>query len=51
MVLLLGGDEGIWGCEMTGPAGFGEPVLTGAFLHGWTEGPLVRKRGGVYYMT
>ncbi len=32
------GDEGIWGCEMTGPAGFGEPVLTGAFLHGWTEG-------------
>lgn len=45
------GDEGIWGCEMTGPAGFGEPVLTGAFLHGWTEGPLVRKRGGIYYMT
>ena len=41
------GDEGIWGCEMTDPAGFGEPVLTGAFLHGWTEGPLVRKRGGV----
>lgn len=45
------GDEGIWGCEMPSPTEFGEPVLTGAFLHGWTEGPFVCKRDGTYYMT
>ncbi|WP_418667030.1 family 43 glycosylhydrolase [Allofournierella sp.] len=45
------GDEGIWGCEMKSPTEFGEPVLTGAFLHGWTEGPLVRRQGDIYYMT
>lgn len=45
------GDEGIWGCEMASPTQFGEPVLTGASLRGWTEGPLVRKAGGIYYMT
>lgn len=45
------GFEGIWGCEMYSPTEFGEPVLTGADLHGWTEGPLVCKRDGIYYMT
>lgn len=45
------GWEGIWGCEMKSPTEFGEPVLTGAFLNGWTEGPLVVKKDGIYYMT
>jgi len=45
------GDEGIWGCEMKSPTEFGEPVLTGAFIHGWTEGPLIHKKEGRYYMT
>ena len=45
------GEEGIWGCEMKSPAEFGEPVLTGAYLHGWTEGPFVCKKDGIYYMT
>lgn len=45
------GDEGIWGCEMLSPTEFGEPVLTGADLHGWTEGPMVVKSGDIYYMT
>lgn len=45
------GDEGIWGCEMKSPTEFGEPVLTGATMYGWTEGPLVCKRDGIYYMT
>ncbi|MGC4152178.1 MAG: glycoside hydrolase family 43 protein [Propionicimonas sp.] len=45
------GDEGIWGCEMASPTELGEPVLTGAFMHGWTEGPFVIKRDGLYHMT
>ncbi|MFA9464382.1 MAG: glycoside hydrolase family 43 protein [Velocimicrobium sp.] len=45
------GDEGIWGCEMKSPTEFGEPVLTGATMYGWTEGPLIYKRDGIYYMT
>lgn len=45
------GDEGIWGCEMTSHTEFGTPVLTGASMHGWTEGPFVVKRGGRYHMT
>jgi hypothetical protein len=45
------GDEGIWGCELTGADGFGEPVLTGVTMHGWTEGPFVMKRDGAYLMT
>ena len=45
------GDEGIWGCEMKSPTEFGEPVLTGATMYGWTEGPLVCKVDGIYYMT
>jgi len=45
------GDEGIWGCEMPSPTEFGEPVLTGINMNGWTEGPFVSKRDGVYFMT
>lgn len=44
-------DQGILGCEMPSPVTFGEPVLVGAFLHGWTEGPFVVKEDGVYYLT
>ena len=36
---------------MDGPDAFGEPVNTGAYLHGWTEGPMVLKVDGLYYMT
>lgn len=45
------GDEGIWGCEMPSPTEFGEPVLTGIHMNGWTEGPYVAKRDGRYWMT
>jgi hypothetical protein len=45
------GDEGIWGCEMPSPTEFGEPVLTGIHMNGWTEGPFVSKRDGIYWMT
>ncbi|WP_341940549.1 family 43 glycosylhydrolase [Microbacterium sp. LWH10-1.2] len=45
------GDEGIWGCEMPSPTEFGEPVLTGIHMNGWTEGPFVAKRDGRYHMT
>jgi len=45
------GDEGIWGCAMPSPTEFGEPVFTGIHMNGWTEGPFVSKRDGVYLMT
>jgi hypothetical protein len=45
------GDEGIWGCEMASPTEFGEPVLTGVHMNGWTEGPFVTRRGDGYVMT
>lgn len=45
------GWEGIWGCEMPSPTEFGDPVLTGAQMNGWTEGPFVAKHDGRYYMT
>jgi hypothetical protein len=45
------GDEGIWGCELVAPAEFGEPVLTGIHMNGWTEGPFVDRRDGWYRMT
>ena len=45
------GDEGILGCEMSSPTEFGEAVLTGAYMQGWTEGPFVTKRDGWYHMT
>ncbi len=44
-------DEGIMCCRMSAPDTFGEPINTGAFMHGWTEGPMVVKEGGLYYMT
>ena len=44
-------DSGILGCEMRSPTEFGEPVHTGAYLHGWTEGPMVVTDNGMYYMT
>ncbi len=45
------GEEGIWGCEMKSPTQPGEPVLTGVTMNGWTEGPFIYKRRGIYYMT
>jgi hypothetical protein len=45
------GDEGIWACRMPSPTEFGEPVFTGIHMNGWTEGPFVSKRDGVYLMT
>ncbi|WP_179872736.1 glycoside hydrolase family 43 protein [Microcella indica] len=45
------GDEGIWGCVMPSPTEFGEAVFTGIHMNGWTEGPFVAKRNGVYHMT
>jgi hypothetical protein len=45
------GDEGIWGCEMSSPTEFGEPVFTGVHMNGWTEGPFVTRRGDGYVMT
>ncbi len=45
------GDEGIWGCEMPSPTEFGEPVLTGVTMNGWTEGPLVTHDSHGYTMT
>ncbi len=45
------GWEGIWACEMPSPTELGEPVLTGASMNGWTEGPFVTKRDGHYFMT
>ncbi len=45
------GDEGIWACEMPSPTEFGEPMLTGIHMNGWTEGPFVAKRDGRYHMT
>ena len=44
-------DSGILGCRMPSPDKFGEAVSTGAYLHGWTEGPMVVKKDGLYYMT
>ena len=44
-------DRGILGCRMTSPTKFGAPQYIGAYLHGWTEGPFVVKRDGVYHLT
>ena len=44
-------DRGILGCRMTSPTEFGEPQYIGAYLHGWTEGPFVVKRDGMYHLT
>ena len=44
-------DRGILGCRMTSPTEFGTPQYIGAYLHGWTEGPFVVKRDGMYHLT
>lgn len=44
-------DRGILGCRMISPTEFGTPQYIGAYLHGWTEGPFVVKRGGMYHLT
>jgi len=44
-------DSGILGCEMKSPTEFGASINTGAYMHGWTEGPLVIKENGMYFMT
>ncbi|MBP1755156.1 MAG: glycoside hydrolase [Firmicutes bacterium] len=43
--------SGIMGCKMKSPTELGEPVNTGAFLHGWTEGAYIVKHNGKYFMT
>jgi hypothetical protein len=44
-------DSGILACRMDSPTEFSEPVHTGAFMNGWTEGPFVVKHNSLYYMT
>ena len=44
-------DRGIAGCQMKSPTEFGEEVLTGAYMDGWTEGPFVVKKGGKYHLS
>jgi len=44
-------DRGLLGCKMPSPTEFGEEVLIGAYLHGWTEGPFVVKKDGKYHLT
>lgn len=44
-------DNGIQVSPMTSPIDLGPSQNTGAFLHGWTEGPTVIKQNGLYYMT
>lgn len=45
------GDDGIHAHKMNSPTSFGaDIVLNSTRMHGWTEGPCVVKRNGVYYM-
>lgn len=44
-------ERGILGCKMDSPTEFGEEVLIGAYLHGWTEGPFLVKMDGKYHLT
>lgn len=45
-------DDGIKGAKMISPSVVeGNETDTGAFMYGWTEGPMVVKRDGLYYMT
>ena len=44
-------ERGIVGCKMKSPTEFGDAVLVGAYLHGWTEGPFVVKKDGKYHLT
>ncbi|WP_238392467.1 family 43 glycosylhydrolase [Paenibacillus antri] len=52
MLFTHAGREGIVGVPMTSPSTFdyGKPIL-GAFLGHWTEGSMIIKRDGRYYMT
>ncbi|GBF75061.1 hypothetical protein PA598K_03442 [Paenibacillus sp. 598K] len=46
------GDKGIVGVSMDDPATFGfGRTIEGAYLGHWTEGSMIIKRQGVYYMT
>ncbi len=46
------GTGGIVGVPMDGPASFGSGrTIEGAYLGHWTEGSMIIKRDGVYYMT
>jgi beta-xylosidase len=44
-------DRGLVGCKMASPTEFGEEVLIGAYLYGWTEGPFIVKKDGKYHLT
>lgn len=45
-------ERGILGHRMTGPARIDpSPILVGASMNGWTEGPAVVKHDGIYYIT
>lgn len=44
-------DRGLVGCKMPSPTEFGEEVLIGAYLYGWTEGPFIVKKDGKYHLT
>ena len=44
-------DRGLVGCKMSSPTEFGEEVLIGAYLYGWTEGPFIVKKDGKYHLT
>lgn len=44
------GTEGIYGHAMSSPTAIGSDVLLNAYMNGWTEGPCVIKRNGIYYM-
>lgn len=44
-------ERGLVGCRMASPTEFGEEVLIGAYMHGWTEGPFVVKRDGKYHLS
>jgi xylan 1,4-beta-xylosidase len=45
------GVNGIEATKMSDPLSFGESIPTGAYMGGWTEGPGVWKRNGLYHMT
>ncbi|WP_255222923.1 family 43 glycosylhydrolase [Paenibacillus sp. 7541] len=46
------GSSGIVGVPMNGPADFGVGVtLPGVYLGHWTEGSMIIKRGGTYFLT
>lgn len=44
------GDDGIHGHSMSSPTAIGPDIVQNAYMNGWTEGPCVIKRNGIYYM-